>query len=41
MPEMNYRLLGPSALRVSEMCLGTMTFGSDHAMAKIDADATK
>ena len=26
---MRYRLLGPSALRVSELCLGTMTFGDD------------
>jgi aryl-alcohol dehydrogenase-like predicted oxidoreductase len=26
---MNYRLLGHSGLRVSELCLGTMTFGED------------
>ena len=26
---MNYRLLGESGLRVSEFCLGTMTFGED------------
>lgn len=26
---MNYRLLGRSGLRVSELCLGTMTFGED------------
>src|SRR3984893_1258407 len=26
---MNYRLLGPSGLRISELCLGTMTFGED------------
>ena len=26
---MNYRLLGRSGLRVSELCLGTMTFGDD------------
>src|SRR6266571_889214 len=26
---MNYRLLGPSGLRVSEICLGTMTFGDE------------
>jgi aryl-alcohol dehydrogenase-like predicted oxidoreductase len=26
---MNYRLLGKSGLRVSDFCLGTMTFGSD------------
>ena len=24
---MNYQLLGPSGLRVSDICLGTMTFG--------------
>lgn len=29
MKEMNYRLLGRSGLRVSELCLGTMTFGED------------
>lgn len=27
--ELNYRILGRSGLRVSELCLGTMTFGSD------------
>ena len=26
---MRYRLLGNSGLRVSELCLGTMTFGED------------
>lgn len=26
---MKYRLLGPSGLRVTELCLGTMTFGED------------
>ena len=26
---MNYRLLGNSGLRVSELCLGTMTFGQE------------
>jgi aryl-alcohol dehydrogenase-like predicted oxidoreductase len=26
---MNYRLLGQSGLRVSELCLGTMTFRED------------
>ncbi|MDX2285666.1 MAG: aldo/keto reductase [Bacteroidia bacterium] len=26
---MNYRILGPSGLRVSELCLGTMTFGTE------------
>jgi aryl-alcohol dehydrogenase-like predicted oxidoreductase len=41
MTDLNYRTLGPSALRVSELCLGTMTFGADHAMAKIDADAAR
>src|ERR1700681_7699 len=27
--EMRYKLLGRSGLRVSELCLGTMTFGED------------
>jgi aryl-alcohol dehydrogenase-like predicted oxidoreductase len=26
---MEYKLLGKSGLRVSELCLGTMTFGED------------
>ena len=26
---MNYQLLGKSGLRVSELCLGTMTFGEE------------
>ena len=26
---MNYQLLGQSGLRVSELCLGTMTFGEE------------
>ena len=26
---MRYKLLGRSSLRVSELCLGTMTFGDD------------
>jgi aryl-alcohol dehydrogenase-like predicted oxidoreductase len=26
---MRYKLLGNSGLRVSELCLGTMTFGED------------
>lgn len=29
MDKMKYRLLGPSGLHVSELCLGTMTFGTD------------
>lgn len=29
MPLNHYRLLGPSGLRVSPLCLGTMTFGSE------------
>jgi diketogulonate reductase-like aldo/keto reductase len=27
--QMRYKLLGKSGLRVSELCLGTMTFGED------------
>jgi aryl-alcohol dehydrogenase-like predicted oxidoreductase len=26
---MKFHFLGPSGLRVSELCLGTMTFGED------------
>lgn len=26
---MNYQLLGRSGLRISDLCLGTMTFGDD------------
>lgn len=26
---MRYKILGKSGLRVSELCLGTMTFGND------------
>jgi len=29
MNTMNYQLLGRSGLRVSDLCLGTMTFGDD------------
>ena len=32
---MQYRLLGSSGLRVSELCLGTMTFGEE--MARLTA----
>src|SRR5690348_1663882 len=32
---MQYRLLGRSGLRVSELCLGTMTFGEDWAGARM------
>lgn len=35
-----YRILGKSGLRVSEMCLGTMTFGSTEAWAS-SAEATQ
>jgi len=35
---MRYRLLGPTGLRVSELCLGTMTFGTDWGWgADVDA----
>src|SRR5207249_2607801 len=27
---MNYRTLGPTGLKVSELCLGTMTFGENY-----------
>ena len=29
MNTMNYQLLGRSGLRVSDLCIGTMTFGDD------------
>jgi aryl-alcohol dehydrogenase-like predicted oxidoreductase len=32
---MGYRLLGKSGLRVSEFCLGTMTFGKDWGSGSI------
>ena len=35
---MNYQLLGSSGLRVSDICLGTMTFGEDWGWgASLDA----
>ncbi len=36
---MNYRLLGRSGLRVSELCLGTMTFGEDWGWGASKAEA--
>src|SRR6476646_5332605 len=38
---MNYRLLGKSGLRVSEFCLGTMTFGEDWDWGSSKDDAKK
>jgi aryl-alcohol dehydrogenase-like predicted oxidoreductase len=38
---MNYRLLGKSGLRVSEFCLGTMTFGDDWGWGSSKDDARK
>src|SRR6266702_4921427 len=38
---MNYRLLGKSGLRVSEFCLGTMTFGEDWGWGSSKAGAKK
>ena len=29
MNQMKYKLLGKSGIRISELCLGTMTFGTD------------
>ncbi len=31
---MRYKLLGNSGLRVSELCLGTMTFGEDSGLGR-------
>jgi len=33
---MRYKLLGRSGLRVSELCLGAMTFGEDWEASKIE-----
>jgi aryl-alcohol dehydrogenase-like predicted oxidoreductase len=38
---MNYRLLGKSGLRVSELCLGTMTFGQDWGWGAARDEARK
>jgi aryl-alcohol dehydrogenase-like predicted oxidoreductase len=38
---MNYRLLGKSGLRVSELCLGTMTFGEDWGWGTAREEARK
>src|ERR1700678_1046233 len=38
---MNYRLLGQSGLRVSELCLGTMTFGEDWGWGSPKDEARK
>ena len=38
---MNYRLLGKSGLRVSEFCLGTMTFGTDWGWGSAKEEAQK
>src|SRR6202011_1226144 len=38
---MNYKLLGRSGLRVSELCLGTMTFGEDWGWGSSKDDSRK
>ncbi|MEM7029517.1 MAG: aldo/keto reductase [Chloroflexota bacterium] len=38
---MRYKLLGESGLRVSELCLGTMTFGEDWGWGASQAESTK
>ncbi|MBK7928398.1 MAG: aldo/keto reductase [Bryobacterales bacterium] len=38
---MNYRLLGRSGLRVSELCLGTMTFGEEWGWGSTEAESRK
>src|SRR5512133_1447696 len=38
---MNYRLLGKSGWRVSEFCLGTMTFGEDWGWGSAKDEARK
>lgn len=41
MKPMNYQLLGRSGLRVSELCLGTMTFGEDWGWGAAKDEARK
>ena len=36
---MDYQLLGGSGLRVSQLCLGAMTFGSDEAWCADKAES--
>jgi aryl-alcohol dehydrogenase-like predicted oxidoreductase len=38
---MKYQLFGNSGLRVSEVCLGTMTFGEDWGWESSEAEARK
>ncbi len=38
---MNYQLLGKTGLRVSEFCLGTMTFGEDWGWGAATDEARK
>lgn len=38
---MRYKLLGKSGLRVSELCLGTMTFGEDWGWGASEAESRK
>jgi len=38
---MRYRLFGPTGLRVSQMCLGTMTFGESWGWGSSKADSKK
>src|SRR5271165_840500 len=38
---MNYQLLGRSGLRVSDLCLGTMTFGEDWGWGSAKEEARK
>ena len=40
-PAMNYQLLGRSGLRVSDLCLGTMTFGEDWGWGAAKDEARK
>jgi aryl-alcohol dehydrogenase-like predicted oxidoreductase len=41
MKNMNYQLLGRSGLRVSDLCLGTMTFGEDWGWGAARDEARK
>ncbi|CAG5080752.1 aldo/keto reductase [Parvicella tangerina] len=41
MKQMNYKLLGRTGIRVSELCLGTMTFGTDWGWGSEKEEAKK
>jgi aryl-alcohol dehydrogenase-like predicted oxidoreductase len=38
---MRYQLFGPTGLRVSELCLGTMTFGEDWGLGAPEPECAR